>query len=537
MSLAEPLIAAKLFRDVNVGRPHVSAPLDRLLQTLLGHLREQHGIVVLTGAPGSGKTIALRQLALDAEPGIAARIVSATARTTPDELYEAVLQRLKAAPLSPDEPPLARLQRSLPGAMPYPALLVDDAENLAPACLAAIAELAAPRNGTGAITVLLASRLEPSALLRGAVDSATLRPAAMPRLSQAQLEPFIRARLRAAQLPLDMFPGPVLETLGVQSEGLPAALIRLAGDALERAIGAGRRVVTAADLAPTPAPSLPPPDLPPVVIAPRPKQTPPETLPLRVAAEPAPPPDPVPPAPPPVSFARETFKAAVLGTAALGVAATLLVLAPDLVEHAATWMRHEKAASEAIPAALAEAPSIEAAVPAPDPEPEPPAAEAASASESAPAVAAMALPADDAVPALPDPEPEAPPAAAAAVTAAAPPTPVEPQESLAVAMAIEPAARTEGVDGLADLFREAQAAIAAASADPGPVAPAQAPDAPAIDPTLRLTFERFLRSLEAAPAPATVPEAALRQSFEQFLARVGALGTEPVQEAERVEAR
>lgn len=266
MPLAETVTAAKLLRDVAVGRPHVSASLDRVLQILVGHLQDRRGIVVLTGPEGSGKTIALRQLAIDAEPGIAAKTISATPRTTAEDLYGAVLEALKARP-SENEAPLARIRRVLsPATTPYPALLVDDAEKLSPSALAALVELAAPGSGFPAVTVLLATRRASSELLRGrTLAEAIAGTIAMPRLSPGQVEHFLRSRLRAARLPLETFPGPVMEALGNLAGGLPGPLMRLASEALERAMGAGRSTVTLADIADGTAPATPSAPLPPPV--------------------------------------------------------------------------------------------------------------------------------------------------------------------------------------------------------------------------------------------------------------------------------
>jgi type II secretory pathway predicted ATPase ExeA len=645
MSLPEPLIAAKLFRDVDAGRPHISASLDRLLQALLGHLREQRGIVVLTGARGSGKTIALGQLARDAEPGIAAAIVGATPLTTPDDLYHAVDRSLKTTPLAPDEPVQARIERSLPGAVPYPALLVDDAEALSPAALTAAVELAAPANGSRAITVLLASRLGRADLLRGAALTSVLsRTAEMPRLAPAQMELFIRARLRAARLPLDMFPPPVLETLGVQSEGLPAELIRLAADALERAIAAGRMIVSPPDLGAATAPASaqppagaaaapkeaetetpprktgtppggaaaapPPADLPTIVIAPRPKQAPPKALPHPARATAAPRPFVLPrraKARRPVSLAREIFKVTALATATLGVGATLLVLAPELIERASEWTLRQRggitvtavppqgdaggvealiaATQPATPAPVPAAPGIAAQQPAagepeaaappaapvlastPSPQPsaaperaepvaispappaeapvvpprapEPPTREVASLSLATPAPLTDA-PAETAATPAPEIAPPAPIEEPLAGTAYAPVLPAESEESVAAAAAIDAMVASGGDDPLAaeelmQLFREAQAAIAAA-ADSAPAAPREPAAVATIDPGLRLAFEQFLKSLESSPAPAPVSETALRESFEQFLARVGAFGATSTGQATPVRA-
>lgn len=366
MPLAETVIAAKLLHDAAVGRPHVSASLDRVLQILVGHLQDRRGIVVLTGPEGSGKTIALRQLAIDAEPGVAAKTIAATARTTAEDIYKAVLEALKATP-SENEAPLARIRRALsPATTPYPALLVDDAEKLSPSALAALVELAAPGSGFPAVTVLLATRRASSELLRGrTLAEAIAGTIAMPRLSPGQVEHFLRSRLRAARLPLETFPGPVMEALGNLAGGLPGPLTRLAGEALERAAGAGRSTVTLADVADggAPAPSsapLPPPiapapapeeaalenalraavedarpvpapassGLPPITIAPRPNERPPRPAPSPSAAAAAPPP----PAPAP-QRRRAALKAGAVAAVALAAVATpALLLGPRLLE-------------------------------------------------------------------------------------------------------------------------------------------------------------------------------------------------------------
>jgi type II secretory pathway predicted ATPase ExeA len=248
MSLAEPLTAAKIFHESGA-RPHVSASLDRLLAVLVDHLRERRGIVIVNGESGSGKTTALRQLAVDAAPGIAAVLVQATTRTSARDLYSALLLPLQRT-LAAEGDGLSLVRAALAGAeIPYPALLVDDAELLPAPTLGALAALAAPGAESAGLAVVLTTSTASSAMLKDrAMVAASSGTFAMPRLSRREVDHFVHAHLRRAQLPLDAFPAPALEEISRRSDGNPRAVARIAGNALERALRSGRTSVILDDL-------------------------------------------------------------------------------------------------------------------------------------------------------------------------------------------------------------------------------------------------------------------------------------------------
>lgn len=543
--LAETVIAAKLLRDAAVGRPHVSASLDRVLQILVGHLQDRHGIVVLTGPEGSGKTIALRQLAIDAEPGIVAKTISATPRTTAEDLYKAVLEALKAAP-SENEAPLARIRRVLsPVTMPYPALLVDDAEKLSPSALAALAELAAPGKGFPAVTVLLATRQASSELLRGrTLVEAVVGTIAMPRLSPGQVEHFLRSRLRAARLPLETFPGPVMEALGDLSGGLPGPLTRLASEALERAVGAGRSTVTLADIADgtapaTPSAPLPPPvppaaapeeaalekalraavedarpasapassGLPPITIAPRPNERPPHPAPSPPSAAGA--------APPPTAASRQLRRTALMASAVaavalVAVATPVLLLGPRVFEH-----QNDPVAPAPGPTALvlpsggSDATNLPgpreedttAAMPAAAPRPSPDGASPAIAADAAPVVETAAPSAPPARVTEEGP-PEPPPFPAAEPVGGTLPNTLSAAESSRTDPVLLPVAATPAASEPA----VGEAAARAAAEPASPEAPSAVESTAPPDPPAALENAVADAAVEPPPPPAAIEE-------------------------------
>jgi type II secretory pathway predicted ATPase ExeA len=223
----------------------------------LEHLRKHHGVFLLTGAPGSGKTTALRGW-VDSLPETSHKVVYVPLTTiSPCDLYLLINDELGGQPAYRKSTMFANLQAAIIDCATVhrrlPVIIFDDAHYLPTNTLIELPMLLNFQMDSFDPLLLvlsgherLAARLR-SPLLRHLDQRITLRHE-MHTLDQTTTETYIRHRLKVAGAHNDLFEPAAIVAVHNSARGTHRLIDRIATDALTLAALDGRDRVTEEDV-------------------------------------------------------------------------------------------------------------------------------------------------------------------------------------------------------------------------------------------------------------------------------------------------
>jgi general secretion pathway protein A len=223
----------------------------------LNHLRKHHGLFLLTGAPGTGKTTAIRGW-VDTLPDSSYKVVYMPLTTiSPCDLYLSLNDELGGQPAYRKSKLFSNLQSAILDSATtgrrLPVLIFDDAHYLPTKTLIELPMLLNFQMDSfdPALVVLsgheqLAARLR-SPLLRHLDQRITLRHE-MPALDEAATRAYIDHRLRLAGAPPDILEPSAVIAIHKVAKGTHRLIDRIATDALTLAALEQRRRVTDEDV-------------------------------------------------------------------------------------------------------------------------------------------------------------------------------------------------------------------------------------------------------------------------------------------------
>jgi len=313
-----------------------SETFEESMAHLIFGLDNQEAIVLITGAIGTGKTMALQSFLTNLGPRFEFALVANT-RVTPIELLKLILEDLGVKlPLGADKSDVLILfkdfltKASTKGKMVL--IVIDEAQNLSSDVLEEIRLLTNLGQGdTQPVQIILVGQPELEATMNRP-DLAQLRQRIrvhyrLDPLNRFECEEYIHHRMRVGGCHRQVFTSGAIDTIFEISRGVPRLVNTMAGEALLSAFVAGNGTVKAEDVEkdrdlsfqagprssgqdPVPAPAAP-------------KVMPP------VAAAPPPPPPPLlkpePAAQPRVEIPRHPRRG-ISGPARLGMVAAVLVI-------------------------------------------------------------------------------------------------------------------------------------------------------------------------------------------------------------------
>ncbi|HEY5619870.1 MAG TPA: AAA family ATPase [Vicinamibacterales bacterium] len=272
-----------------VRRPHVPAPLDgddgfqqrsfaltldqRFLAPSQSHtavlneirraLQEREGLVVVTGAPGSGKTLLCRTLLQELDPGVCASVVL-DPRVTIDDLLLHILNdfgvisspRQLALAGAPTRDQLMRaLQHFLASLIPVwgcAVLVIDEAQDLDPEVLEQLQMLLGfQADQAKLLQVVLVGLPELNELLRHRalhqLDACVARQFELEASSVTEIAPYVADRMAAVESPTDVIDVTVLEAEDIDADR-PLSTLALAPPAAGMLTTPSRGVLRAIDV-------------------------------------------------------------------------------------------------------------------------------------------------------------------------------------------------------------------------------------------------------------------------------------------------
>lgn len=299
-----------------------SGTFEESMAHLVFGLDNHEAIVLITGAIGTGKTMALQSFLTNLGPRFEFALITNT-RVTAVELLKLVLEDLGVGlPIGADKSDLLILFKDylhgayLEGKMVL--IVVDEAQNLAPEVLEEIRLLTNLGQGDiQPVQIILVGQPELEETVNRP-DLAQIRQRIrvhynLDPLTRSEAEEYLNHRMAVAGCKRHVFTSGAIDRIFKGSRGVPRLVNTMAGEALLAAFVAGHEMVQPGDIeedqdlsfatgpAPAPKDSFQVPDIPQPVAAPAPPPPPP---PPPATQEPAPvtstPPEPV-PAPEPVS--------------------------------------------------------------------------------------------------------------------------------------------------------------------------------------------------------------------------------------------
>ena len=229
------------FAPEETARLFISPALQQRLD-LIDHLLEfGRQIVVLSGPGGSGKSRILDHLSAAKRANWCLIRLTATAETDEDALLEVLVHAMDIPVEDAKGVTLADMAHvgveALARTGRVAVLMVDDAENLPPAAVAALTRLAHSPEGRAELKVLLAADLDRGALLetlqRADPYTGLVHIVEIPRLLEGQIREFIDHWLMASgRIPAQIFTDDDYERIATLTDGLPSNVLTLARQTL-----------------------------------------------------------------------------------------------------------------------------------------------------------------------------------------------------------------------------------------------------------------------------------------------------------------
>ncbi len=313
-----------------------SETFEESMAHLIYGLDNQEAIVLITGAIGTGKTMALQSFLTNLGPRFEFALVANT-RVTPIELLKLILEDLGVKlPLGADKSDVLILfkdflvQASNEGKMVL--IVIDEAQNLSSDVLEEIRLLTNLGQGdTQPVQIILVGQPELEATMNRP-DLAQMRQRIrvhyrLDPLNRFECQEYIHHRMRVGGCHRQVFSSEAIDIIFEMSKGVPRLVNTMAGEALLSAFVTGHGTVKAEDVETDRDLSFEAGPKPPAP-APVPTASAPRVIPPAAAAPPPPPPSrpkPEPTAEPRVEISRHPRRG-LSGPARAGMVAAVLVL-------------------------------------------------------------------------------------------------------------------------------------------------------------------------------------------------------------------